>query len=58
MSGRDYIIEFIVQGRYAKVTAVDPATGIEATIVGDANQPQAVLERVAVAKLVWLLKKK
>jgi hypothetical protein len=52
-----YIIEFIPQGRYVKVTAVDPVTGIEAVIVGDAAQSQQTLERTAVQKLEFLLAK-
>ena len=54
----NYIIEFKPQGRYVKVTAVDPATGIEAVIVGDARESQQVLERNAVQKLEFLLKSK
>lgn len=56
MSG-DYIVEFKPQGRYVKVTAVDPATGTEAVIVGDASQPQQVLEHTAIRKLQYLLAK-
>lgn len=53
----DYILEFIPQGRYVKVTAVDPVTGIEAVIVGDPLQSQATLERIAVQKLQLLLRR-
>jgi hypothetical protein len=56
MSG-DYIIEFKPQGRYVRVTAVDPITGTEAVMVGDAAQPQSTLERLAVRKLEFLLKR-
>lgn len=55
MSGRDYIIEFIPNGRYVKVTAIDPTTGTEAVIVGDPSQPQSTLEKIAVQKLKRLL---
>lgn len=57
MSTGKYIIEFIPQGRFVKVSAIDPATGTEAVIVGDAAQPAAMLERIAVQKLEFLLKK-
>lgn len=53
-----YIIEFIPQGRFVKVTAVDPATGTEAVIVGDVRESQQVLSKNAVNKLEYLLKKK
>jgi len=53
----NYIIEMIPQGRYVRVTAVDPVTGIEAVMVGDASQSPKVLERLAVQKLEFLLKR-
>lgn len=53
-----YILEFIPQGRYVKVTAVDPVTGLEAVLVGDASQTQQTLERLAVQKLEFLLKRR
>lgn len=57
MATHDYIIEFIPQGRFVKVTAVDPATGTEAVIVGDSRESQAVLSKNAVNKLEYMLKK-
>ncbi len=56
MADTGYIIEMLPYGRYVKVTAVDPKTGTEAVMVGDASQPQATLERLAVRKLEFLLK--
>ena len=49
--------EFVPQGAYVKVTAVDGETGTEASIVGAASAPQAVLERTAMAKLKFVLAK-
>lgn len=40
-----------------KVSAVDPVSGTEAVIVGDARQSQVVLERQAMQKLAFLLAK-
>lgn len=57
MNTPEYILEFIPQGRYVKVTAIDPATGREAVMVGDAAQSQETLTRLAVQKLEYLLKK-
>jgi hypothetical protein len=54
----NYIVEFIPQGRYVKVTAIDPVTGIEAVIVGDPSQSQAILQRTAIQKLEFLISKK
>ena len=53
----DYIIEFKPNGRYVKVTAIDPVTGIEAVIVGDARESQKVLQQNAINKLIYILKK-
>jgi hypothetical protein len=49
-----HIIEFIVQGRFVRVSAIDPESGLEAVIVGDAGQPRAQLERAALQKLLYL----
>ena len=54
---RRYIIECIYHGRYAKVSAVDPVTGTEVSIVGDASRSKKELERVAVQKLEYVLAK-
>ena len=52
------IIEFIPRGDFVKVTAVDPRTGIEATIVGDPARPRASLEEVAINKLRYVIEKR
>ncbi len=57
MGQAEYIIEFIPQGRYVKVSAIDPITGTEAVMVGDPTQPQATLQRLAIQKLEYLLNK-
>ena len=54
----EYIVEFKPQGRYVRVTAIDPKTGLEVVIVGDARESQQVLTRNAVNKLEFMLKKK
>lgn len=51
------IIERIVMGRYVRVTAVDPATGIEVVVVGDATAPPAVADRLAARKLMQRLER-
>ncbi len=50
-----FLIEIIRQGSYAKATAVDPLTGIEASIVGPASAANALLSRQASNKLQRLL---
>jgi len=58
LAGRGEIfVEFIVQGIFVKVTAVDPASGTEASIVGPASAPQAALKSAVLRKLDYVLKK-
>jgi hypothetical protein len=56
--GREIFIEFVMQGAFVKATAIDPVTGLEASIVGPARAPQAVLAEQARRKLEYLAKKK
>lgn len=55
---REYLLEFQQVGRYVKVSAIDTATNTEVSIVGDAAATKAELERVAIRKLEYVLKKK
>jgi len=57
MTGREYILERIIQGRFVKVVAVDPDTGLEVSVVGDAFAPPEPLDRLAVRKLEQQLAK-
>lgn len=56
--GGEIFIEIIVQGNFAKVTAIDSASGVETSVVGPANAPRATLADAARRKLEFLLKKK
>ncbi len=56
--GGGYLIEFIQQGDYVKVSAVDPVSGREVSIVGDPAAGRQALTRVAVRKLEYVLAKK
>jgi hypothetical protein len=51
-------VEFVVMGNTVKATAIDPATGIEASIVGPASAPQSVLAENARRKLEYVKSKK
>jgi hypothetical protein len=58
MSGADdYIIEFTKVGASVKVTAIDPQTMTEVSIVGAAGYSQEFLSRQAVKKLQYVLSK-
>jgi len=54
----DILVEFVVQGAFVKVTAIDPVTGLEASIVGPASAPQRILAEQARRKLDYVAKKK
>jgi hypothetical protein len=55
---REIFVEFVVQGNVAKATAIDPVSGLEASIVGPASAPQRILAENARRKLEYLQKKK
>lgn len=52
-----YLIEFKQVGNSIKVSAIDPDTGTEVSIVGDPKASQDELSRVAVDKLLYVLAK-
>ena len=58
MSDKRVIIEFVKVGAYVKVSAIDPTTKVEVSIVGDPSMSQATLERTAVQKLEYVLHKR
>ena len=53
----DIFIEFVVNGNAVKATAIDSATGIEASIVGPLSGAREALADAAVRKLKYLLEK-
>ena len=57
MNKSEILIEFIVQGNVVKATAIDAASGVEASIVGPANAPREALSQAAVRKLKYVVEK-
>lgn len=55
---REVIFEFLRIGAALKVTAVDVATGTEASMVGDPNAGQETLRRIAKQKLDYVMGRK
>ena len=49
------IVEFHPVGAYVKVSAVDPHSLVEVSIVGDPRAGEEALERAAVRKLEYVL---
>ena len=57
-SEREIIFEFLRVGAAVKVTAVDVATGIEVSIVGDPAAGEAALKQLARQKLEYVRAKR
>ena len=51
-------VEFVVHGNVVKATAIDAATGAEASIVGPATAGREALSQAALRKLKFVLEKK
>ena len=56
--GDDYIIEFTVIGNVMKVTAIDPISGTEVSMVGSPVMSQEFLAKRAVKKLEYVMNKR
>lgn len=56
-SGGEVIIEMQQVGNAVKVTAVDPVSLVEVSIVGSPSQGEEILKRNAVNKLNYVLRK-
>jgi hypothetical protein len=54
---REILLEFVSLGGSVKVTAIDAATGTEASIVGPTSAPRSTLEAAAVQKLRYVMNK-
>ncbi len=52
------ILEFIQMGAYVKVSAIDPVTGLEVSIVGDPARGEAALRQTAIRKLHYVMAKR
>ena len=52
-----YLIEFVQIGGSVKVSAIDPVSLTEASIIGPASATRAELSRAAVQKLKYVLEK-
>ena len=55
---KEIFVEFVQLGNTIKATAIDPGTGVEASIVGPANAPRSTLAEAARRKLEYVQKKK
>ena len=51
----EVLFEFVQQGRFVRVTALDPVTKAEAVVVGDAASSPEILKRIAINKLRFVI---
>ena len=56
--GKEILLELYQVGNSVKVTAVDPETLIEVSIVGDPAAGQEALKQAAINKLEYVLRKR
>lgn len=55
--GGNFLIEFVQIGNSVKVSAIDPQSGREVSIVGSPKASRAQLSQVAVNKLKYVMNK-
>lgn len=55
---REILYEFINRGNAVKVSAIDPETNTEVSIIGHASVGEATLRRLARRKLDYVLEKR
>jgi hypothetical protein len=53
----EYLIEYVRIGNQVKVTACDPDTGLEVSIIGPANATKHELSELAIRKLHYVMNK-
>ena len=58
LKNREVIIEFIPVGHIVRVSAIDTATLTEIVIQGPVSAPKETLERNALKRLEYVMKKK
>ena len=54
---KEYLIEFYRMGSYVKVSAIDPITNTEVSIVGDSKASEDELKITAIKKLKYVINK-
>jgi hypothetical protein len=54
----EVLFEFVTNGNYVKVTAVETTTNTEIVMVGDRRARKATLQNAAIQKLRYVMRKK
>jgi hypothetical protein len=55
---KDIFVEFVILGNSLKATAIDPESGLEASVIGPASAPRHAMAEAARNKLNYIAKKK
>jgi hypothetical protein len=58
LSGKEIFVEFVILGNSLKATAIDPDSGLEASVIGPANAPHHAMAEAARNKLNYMARKK
>lgn len=58
LDGREILLEFIPLGAYVRVTAFDTESMTEVSIQGPKNTAQKILEKNALKRLEYVMRKK
>ena len=54
----EVLYEFVSVGRYLRVNAIDPRTGIEVTMIADPRYGETLIKRLAARKLAYVISKR
>ena len=54
---KEVLFEFVSIGRYLRVNAIDPRTGIEVTMAADPRYGETHIKRLAARKLAYVISK-
>ena len=55
---REVLYEFVSVGRYLRVTAIDPRTRIEVSMIADPRYGGTLIKRLAARKLAYVISKR
>jgi hypothetical protein len=58
LPGKEIFVEFVILGNSVKATAIDPQSGLEASVIGPASAPRDAMAAAARNKLNYMAKKK
>jgi hypothetical protein len=58
LPSREIFVEFVILGNTVKATAIDPESGLEASVIGPAGAPRHTMADAARRKLEYLARKK